>query len=268
MLMEKDMKNKIYRIEDSIVKCCKEGGFKNYISLGFCCPVAGDLEKLGLRNSSMPYDWNVTSWSTIEDTIRSHFANYLVKDKLYQFKDNLHVYENCDAGVSFVHDFVDYLPLDRQFDKVKKKYERRINKFFCCIESPTLFFRYCMDFDELMTINDRYDEIIELLKIYNKNNEIIFISHNQVSLSNVSNIKNLFLIKKKNEEKQSDSPIIGSDQLYSILKNAKFDNREKNLRFYRQKYNTVSMKSKLKRKIYRLSKKIIRHKKYIYSKQI
>lgn len=34
--------------------------YQNYISLGYFCGVAQDLEKLGLRNTSSPFDWCIT----------------------------------------------------------------------------------------------------------------------------------------------------------------------------------------------------------------
>ncbi len=38
----------------------KPDEFKNYISLGYFCEVAKDLERLGLRNQSSPFDWVIS----------------------------------------------------------------------------------------------------------------------------------------------------------------------------------------------------------------
>lgn len=36
--------------------------FKHYISLGFFCAPAMELEKRGLRNESLPFDWLISEW--------------------------------------------------------------------------------------------------------------------------------------------------------------------------------------------------------------
>lgn len=46
-----------------------EKNYKNYISLGYFCEVAQDLEKLGLRNQSSPFDWCITYFPNVIDAI-------------------------------------------------------------------------------------------------------------------------------------------------------------------------------------------------------
>lgn len=259
---------KKYRISKSVIDGCAEGKYKNYISLGGCCHIAGNLEKLGLRSCSMPYDWNTTEWRTIEETIKSQFSNYLVKKNLYQYKDCPYVYENCEAGVAFVHDFVDYLPLELQFGTVKRKYKKRISRFYKCIKNPSLFVRYCNDIDEVITINEKYDEILALFKQYNRFNEIIFITHNSIDWSIIKKIENIFIINRKENEIVSENPILQCEILNSILGSAVFDKKEENLEFYMRKKNSkliINTKKKLKD---RLIKRIFKQNKYIHSKQI
>lgn len=244
----------LFRYNDSLTFKCNKGVFKHYISLGFCCHMAGNLEKMGLRSASMPYDWNVTYWRAIEDTIRSHFDNYLVKEKLFQFKNNLHCYENCSAGVSFVHDFVDYLPLDKQFEKVEKKYHRRIKAFYSCIAEPTVFIRYCMNADEVFDIENRYQEIRDLFIDFNPQSELIFLTHDNIDFSRISNIENLFVISKDENERESTTPIIGCETLYSLLNNAKYDNRKDNLEFYMRKHDSSTIKKRIEKKFTKIKK--------------
>ena len=87
------------------------GYFEHYISLGHCCHVATDLEKMGLRDSSMPIDWVRTRWKAIERSFNSRFDGFLDYDSLYQKKKDLHVYKNLEYGVGFFHDFVSYKSL-------------------------------------------------------------------------------------------------------------------------------------------------------------
>lgn len=39
--------------------------YTNYISLGYFCGVAQDLEKLGLRSYSAPFDWGISSFAGV-----------------------------------------------------------------------------------------------------------------------------------------------------------------------------------------------------------
>ena len=101
----------------------------NYVSLGFICAIARDLEKLGLRNSSMPFDWCVTDFKGIIKAINNNFENYLTYDRLLQEKNCLKHYKNIDYDVQFYHDFNRFESLDKQLPSVKAKYDRRIKRF-------------------------------------------------------------------------------------------------------------------------------------------
>lgn len=250
----------------NIEEKCKNGVFKHYISIGHCCHIAGNLETLGLRSGSMPYDWNITLWKVIEDTINNNFDNYLVYDKLYQFEKRPQVYENCEAGVTFVHDFVGHLSLKKQFNKVEEKYKRRINSFYRNIQEPTLFFRYCLNAEEVYNIDEKYSDVINLFKKYNKDSEVVFLSHDNVDMSKISNIENLYIIEKKEDEQVSTRPLLDCEYLYRILSNAKFEDKEKNLKFLEDKKNKKSAVKKIRKKIDKFISKYRRA--YIYEKRI
>lgn len=245
---------------------CQKGIFKHYISLGHCCHIAGNLEKLGLRSASMPYDWNITLWKAIEDSVKNNFDNYLVYDKLYQFKDRPQVYENCEAGVSFVHDFVGHLSLKKQFKNVEEKYKRRISKFYQHIQEPTLFFRYCLNAEEVYEIDMRYNEIIDLFKKHNQDSEVVFLSHSSIDMSKINNIEYLYIIEKPEDEQVSTRPLLDCEYLCSVLSNAKFEDRERNLQFNKEKQNKKSVTKKLKKKMQKFFSKF--HKEYVYEKRI
>lgn len=36
--------------------------YESVISLGYFCSVAIELEKMGIRNFSTPFDWLITDW--------------------------------------------------------------------------------------------------------------------------------------------------------------------------------------------------------------
>lgn len=37
--------------------------YENFISLGYFCSVALELQRLGLRSCSSPFDWCISEWS-------------------------------------------------------------------------------------------------------------------------------------------------------------------------------------------------------------
>ena len=57
--------------------------FRHFISLGSFCSVALDLEALGLREASMPFDWNIDlRFEGVIDCIEKGFAHFLDEEEL------------------------------------------------------------------------------------------------------------------------------------------------------------------------------------------
>lgn len=256
LTMEQDKQNTLYLKQ-----------FEHYISLGHCCFVAMDLEKMGLRDSSMPFDWTRTRWSAIERSFTTHFADYLDYESLFQKKNALNAYKNIDYGVGFFHDFDEYTSLIQQLPAVQKKYNRRISRFFKNITDSTLFIRYCWGLDELKYISSHYDEIEAMIKRFNCENEIVFISHDSPNDFDISSIKYLYFISKDENEELNENPITDCKELFDYLKQVYYPKRESNLRFIEhkeieRKKKKRSLKYKIKSR-FSLKKKI-----YVHNKQI
>ena len=246
------------------------GTFEHYISLGHCCFVGIELEQLGLRDTSMPFDWVRTRWKAIEYSFLNNFKNYLDYDSLYQKRNALHVYKNLAYGVGFVHDFVDYKPLKSQIKNVQEKYDRRIKRFFYNITEPTLFVRYMWDYDELIYVASHYTEIEQMIKKYNAANEIVFISHDIPKDIDLSTIKLLFFIDKDVNCELNEKPISSNAELYSFLSTVEYKKREANFEFNKNKKikkqeNLKTFSGRIKRKFEKLEKSY--SKKYIHDKQ-
>lgn len=246
------------------------GYFEHYISLGHCCYVSEELQRLGLRDASMPFDWVRTRWKAIEYSFANNFNNYLNYDSLFQKKSTLHIYKNLDYGVGFVHDFVDNKSLKSQIGAVRKKYKRRIERFWLHTSEPTLFIRYMWDYDELVYVSTHYDEIETMIKKYNAKNEIIFISHDTPKNIDVSAIKLLFFITKPDDDELNTQPLSSNKELFSFLKNVNYSKREANLKFNEHKESEKKAKAKtisgrLKRKFQKFKKSHL--KKYIHTQQ-
>jgi len=247
----------------------KDGIYEHFISLGYCCHVASDLEKMGLRNNAMPFDWTKTRWRVVSDALLNHFANYLVYDSLYQYKGYEYIYEGCDAGVVFPHDFVEWRSLKSQFNNVKKKYQRRIDRFYTEICKPSVLIRYCWDLEELQEVLDTYENWVGFFKRYNEKNEFIIITHNVIEVDVDLKKINLFFVEREEAKDDNSHPILNCPELFAKMNATKFANREKNIAIYEYKKSVTkkrTFREKINRKWNRFLKKY--GKKYIHSKQV
>ena len=106
--------------------------------------------------------------------IKNQFDGFLDYDQMEQNKTIRSHYRNA-YGIEFYHDFNKYEPLRYQLPDVKKKYSRRIKRFYRSIKKPTLFIRYVQDEAELDYIASNLLYIKKVLKISASDNRIIFI---------------------------------------------------------------------------------------------
>lgn len=214
--------------------------FQNYISLGAFCDVAGDLEKLGLRNQSSPFDWGISSFPEIIQLIENGFNDFMNINNLYQDIHNRNHYKDIKYNFYFFHDFNGYESLEKQYPKVKQKYDRRIERFFSSIKKPTLFFRYISSEPkvsdttsvELKYIEDEYTNILHILKRFNDENEIVFISDDTIQ----SNIVEIFHVHKDSNDAVVNDPILKNQQLYTLLNEVDYPFKDANLQRYNAKY--------------------------------
>ena len=156
---------------------------KNYshvISLGFFCSTALELEKIGLRDSSYPFDWLITDFKGVLECIESDFDGFLQYENLSQYRRIPEHYFDKKYQFHFYHDFSAYKSLDEQITFVQEKYHRRIQKFVRNITQPTLFIRYVSNQKELNFIEKDYKQIIDILKSKNENNELLLIANDQI----------------------------------------------------------------------------------------
>ena len=103
--------------------------YKNFISPGYFCEVAKDLEKLGLRNVSSPFDWCISDFEGILKLIENKFEDFMAYDNMAQSSNIRENYMDTKYGIYFFHDFSKYKTFEEQYYKVKEKYQRRIKRF-------------------------------------------------------------------------------------------------------------------------------------------
>lgn len=210
--------------------------FKHIISLGHFCSVAQELERLGLRDASYPFDWLITKREPLHRLINNHFDGFLEYDNLYQSQAEKNIYRNkyYDFGVSFYHDFSRYIPLDAQLDEVQKKYARRIERFYTAITEPTLFIRYVNNEDDAEYYSKHSDERLAYYKQFCSENELIFVVNDEYKNFNIPNAyyvekdKNDTVARRFADKNKVLLDFLLSDEIYDKNK------RQKNLAVYNE----------------------------------
>jgi len=240
------------------------------ISLGYFCSVAEGIEKMGLRSASYPFDWVISDFPGVIRAINNHFENLLEYDQLYQSRDHSGRYQNMEYGISFFHDFSPYQSLQEQLPDVQRKYSRRIERFYKSVAEPTLFIRYISDEDkingtskELLWIEENYELIMQTLKQFNEDNDILFIANDGV----VSDIIRIYNVPPDENDAVSRDPIPANAGLYTRLQSIACPNREENIKRYsNSKKEKNRLVNRLKNKLISRYKKIF-FKKYIHHRQ-
>lgn len=245
--------------------------YNNFISLGYFCEVAEDLEKLGLRNTSSPFDWCITDFKMNIKLIENEFDNFMNIENLSQSRRNRNIYMDTVYNDFFFHDFSKYETLANQYPQVKAKYDRRIRRFLTNIKKPTLFIRYISNEKknsegrsiEVEWIENNIDYISRVLKKYNSQNEIVYIGDYDTN----SDIVKIYHVQIDKNDLVSRSPIINNEKLLPIIANFHIDGQTYNKNRYLKKENKkrsliTRIKKETRNKYCKLFKKV-----YIHSKE-
>lgn len=171
--------------------------YNHVISLGYFCSPALELERIGLRDASYPFDWIICDFKGVLDCIENKFDDFLKYENIYQYKDYKQYYIDQKYNFHFYHDFSAYGAIKNQLPSVLQKYQRRIERFRLNIKEPTLFLRYIESQKELDYIEANYENIISVLKAENENNDLILISNDDVQS------ELLFVYKVKKDKNDS-----------------------------------------------------------------
>ena len=107
-------------------------------SLGDSCGCPSFLDDAGLRSFAGPFDWvgNVNGLYESFAFMMNGFADFLnfedfkVRTAPKPVDPRYHAYDNARTDFIFIHDFPKEIPMTESFADVKKKYERRIERFY------------------------------------------------------------------------------------------------------------------------------------------
>lgn len=161
--------------------------YEHIISLGYFCSTAQEIERIGLRDCSSPFDWLISSdFHMVIDLIKNNFKDFLKMEHLYQSRENPSYYCNVKYQIWFYHDFNGYESLQKQLPLLQAKYKRRVENFYKNITEPTLFIRYISNEDELSFIENNMEKIDLILKEFNSRNEILYVSNNDLKSNKIT----------------------------------------------------------------------------------
>ena len=155
--------------------------FDHVISLGWLCCPASEIKRIGLRDSSYPFDWLMThDFSCIIDLIKNKRYIKLYSDEMLQYESDASKWYNREYLISIFHDFNKHKKMNSQIDAVNDKYFRRMKRFYENIMEPTLFLRYVKDESEALYISKYETEIANILKDGNAESEIVYIANSNL----------------------------------------------------------------------------------------
>lgn len=158
--------------------------YDNCFSLGWFCGTASAMGKLGLRSCSGPFDWYLSDYWAVIEQIKCKFSDFLNPANLAVDSNNPRIFRDTKYGFTYLHE-VDS-DFDNEYDLILEKYQKRIIRFLSLIRKPTLFFRCVRNEEEINFINENWKMIDAVIREFNVNNRIVYITLNSMGLLNES----------------------------------------------------------------------------------
>lgn len=146
--------------------------FEHITSLGGNCTVAAALGKHGFRETTGPFDWYVSDFKGVLEMLCTNFKDFLNKDNLIKNEEELQ-FRDAKYHFTFPHDLKK--SLEEEYEDIKCKYDKRIQRFNEMILEKTCFIRYVLNEKELDYIYNNQSDIDGIIKEKNPENEIIYI---------------------------------------------------------------------------------------------
>lgn len=181
--------------------------FKQIIPLGFGCMVAQDLEKIGLRDQSYPFDWVISNFKDVVRIIDNRFDS--IFQEVEQDATHNNVYHDRQTGLDHYHDFFPDQSIEEQINAVRKKYARRIERFYENIQAPTIFIRFVRNLDDWKYIKENEASITALLKGFNQENVCVYVLAKDLQDDSIAT--NVYITEDKTH------PILGCKALKHLL---------------------------------------------------
>ena len=219
--------------------------YKHVISLGWFCSVAEEMERIGLRNASYPFDWILSDFKTVYDMAEGKCNDFLTAECLAQDEKIKNMYRHKNRKcLTYIHDICPYSDYEQEIEKAREKYNRRLRRFRQDIREPSIFIRYIMDEEEYHFILEKWEGIGVWLKTYHPDNQIIFIANDGLGHS-----EKIWSVCKDSGDSVARRFLQQVPELQKWLLSQEYDfSIEENLEIYRRKQR--------KKKIFKYPKKI------------
>jgi len=150
--------------------------FDYYISLGSMCPIASSMSKYGLRSFSGVFDWLITpdlNW--VLHYIETDFQDFLLQGNLERYDEDPLPFRDKQSGIKFMHDTENF---EKEYERLKEKYEQRISRFLDKSKSKICYLRSMQSEDDYEYISDNSAYIKWAIKKNNPDSEIVFLCNN------------------------------------------------------------------------------------------
>lgn len=151
--------------------------FDYFISLGSACPVAASMQKYGLRSFSGPYDWLITpDFKGVLHYLETDFGDFLLQENLEKYRhQNQEGFLDKKTGIKFIHETYNF---EREYNKLKEKYDRRISRFLKASKSKVCYLRSIRNQEDVEYIKNNSDYIRDVIKKNNPDSELVLLYGN------------------------------------------------------------------------------------------
>ena len=203
--------------------------YSHIISLGHFCGTASELERVGLRGASYPFDWVISDLDGVLSLMENGFKEFLEVRYMQQSATNRSLFHNTKYDIQFFHDFDKYTPMVQQIDSVREKYDRRIARLYRSIKEPTLFVRYVSDQQEGEYLSNSKDHVNEILLGPNSNNSLLLVANRGISLRGFDDI---YVVDPDQNDSVARKFLDANSELMRFLTSDIYDSaaREENIR--------------------------------------
>jgi len=144
---------------------------KSIISLGGDCSVCYQLNKLGLRNKSYPFDWCKMSLNNLINIMENDFKDF-ERVELKRYSQNHKSYILKNDYVEFAHEVLEKNKIDNFSQRLKirvERFKRLKNPVFINIENKII--------KNKAMYKSKWLKLIKLLRLYFNNFKIILLSN-------------------------------------------------------------------------------------------
>jgi len=221
--------------------------YEHIISLGFFCSVAIELESIGRRDASDPFDWVITDINTVNTLLRNNFQHLFHEKLLSRNTMYPYVVEHKEYKFDFYHDFKQNVDIKLQVASVSEKYLNRIDRFFQRIQEPTLFIRYVENNEVDYWYNDAND-LVNFMKSFNFKNEFILIVNDDaaIDLSKIiPGVIKVFCVEKDENDVVSRRFIKRNKALLDFISSIPYPTHRKinnYIRYYKKQFEILFLK--------------------------